>query len=118
MVIIEILQSGDTTEDEQTIKEKIEIEGISPSRITPVNTKVGIPIPMTELLDLITEIEAIEQPQQEELDNYYARRVPVYEDGDLSPKALELPHHIGLRVVLESILQKYGTSNNLQIRIS
>ena len=118
MVIIEILQQGDTEEDEPKIREKIEIEGIAPSRITLVNTKVSIPIPMTELLDVITEIEAVEQPQQEALDNYYAQCVPVYEDGDLLFKKLDIPHHIGLRVVLESVLQKYGTSDNLQIRIS
>ena len=118
MVTIEILQPGDTIEGEPTIREEIEIEGIEPSRIAPVNMKVGIPIAMTELLNLITEIKPIEQPRPDELDSYYARRVPVYEDGDLSTKEFDLPHHIGLRVVLESVLQKYGTSNNLQIRIS
>ena len=119
MVIIEILQPGGSTEeDEPTIRRKIEIEGIEPLHITPVEMKVGSLVPMTELLNLITEIKPIEQPQQEEPDRYYAQRVPVYEDGDLSPKVLDLPHYIGLRVVLESILQKYGTSDNLQIRIS
>ena len=50
MATIEILQQGDTPEDELAIKEKIEIEGIQASRINPVNIKVSIPIPMTELL--------------------------------------------------------------------
>ena len=114
MVTIEILQPGDTTEDKPTI----EIEGIDPSRITPVNMKVGVLIPMTELSNFITEIKPIEQPQPEELDSYYAQHVTVYEDGDLSSKELGIPHHIGLRVVLESVLQKYGTFNNIQIQIS
>lgn len=117
-MVIEIIQSGDTKENEPTIKEKIEIEGIDPFRITPVNTKIGSPISMAELLKIISEIDAIEQLQQEALDNYYARKVPVYEDGNLSSKQLDLPHHIGLRVVLESVLQKYGKSDNLQIQIS
>ncbi len=121
MVTIEILERVDSEEDEPTIREEIRIvriEGIEPSCITPVNMKVSILIAMTELLNLITEIKPIEQPRQEELDSYYALRVPIYEDGDLSAKEINLPHHIGLRVVLESVLQKYGTSDNLQIRIS
>lgn len=117
MATIEIFQPGKTTEDESAIKKTIELEGIDFFRITPVNTKVGARIPMTELSDLIAKIEPIEQPQQEELDSYYAQHVFVYEDGDLSPKKLDLPHHIGLRVVLESVLQKYGTFNNMQIQI-
>ena len=68
MATIEIFQPGKTTEDEPTIKEKIELEGIDPFRIIPVNMKVGAWIPMTELSDLITKIEPIEQPQPEELD--------------------------------------------------
>ena len=118
MATIEIFQPGKTTEDEPTIKEKIEIAGIDPLRITPVNEIVGNRIPMTEFSNFITKIKPIEQPQQEELDRYYVECIPVYDDGDLSYKKLDLPHHIGLRVVLAKVLQKYSTSNNLQIRIS
>jgi hypothetical protein len=119
MATIEILEQVDAEEGKTTLREAIKIEGIEPSRIAPVNMKVGSLIPMTELLNLIAEIKPIEQPQSEELDDsYYAQGVSVYEDGDLSSKTLDLPHHIGLRVVLESVLQKYGTSDNLQIEIS
>ena len=119
MATIEILQLGNTTEDELTIKERIEIQGIQASRINPVNIKVSIPIPMTELLDLTNNIIPIEEPKQEELDSYYAMQVPVYNDGNLSAEELDLPHHIGLRVVLESIIRKYSnTPEDLHIRIS
>ena len=118
MVTIEVLLQKDTTEVEPIIKEKIEIEGIHPLRITPVNIKINIPIPMAELPDLIAEIEPIEEPQQDELDSYYANQIPVYNDGDLSSKELDLPHHIGLRLALESLLQKYETPEDLQILIS
>ena len=118
MATIEIFQSGKTAEDESVIKEKIELEGIdSFPHHSSEHDIVGNRIPMTELSDFITKIEPIEQPQLEELDSYYAQHVPVYEGGDLSAKKLDIPHHIGLRVVLESILQKYGTFNNMQIQI-
>ena len=118
MVTIEILQQENMAGDEPTIKERIQIQGIQTSRITPMDIKISIPIPMTELLDLINEIKPIEGPQQEELDSYYAMRVPVYNDGNLSAEELNLPHHIGLRVVLESVIRKYNnTSTPLQIRI-
>ena len=117
MATIEIFQTGKTAEDEPTIKAKIEIAGINALRIAPVNEIVGNRIPVTELSNFITKIKPIEPPQQEEPDSYYAQRVPVYEDGDLSSKKLDIPHHIGLRVVLESVLQKYGAFNNMQIEI-
>lgn len=117
MVTIEILQPRDTEECAPAVKEKFEIEGIDPLRIAPVYMKVGDRIPMTELSNFISKIEPIEQPQPEEPDSFYAQHVPVNEDGVLSSGKLEIPHHIGLRVVLVSVLQKYGTFNNMQIRI-
>lgn len=117
MATIEILQPGETTEDDPVIKEKIEIEGINPLRISLVNMKVGDRIAMNELSNFISKIEPIEQLQPEEPDSYYAQHVHVHEDGDLSSKKLDLPHHIGLRVVLESVLQKYGAFNDLRIQI-
>ena len=118
MVTIEILQPGDTQEDEPAVKEKIEIGEIQPLHITPVDMKLGSLIPMIQLSDLIGEIKPIEQPQQKEPDRYNAQNIPVYDDGNLSPKKLDLPHHIGLRVVLESVLKKYEKFDDLQIRIS
>lgn len=118
MVTIEILQQKDTTEDEPKIQERIRIPGIQSLRIAPMNIKVSIPIPMAELSAIINEIKPIEGPQQEELDSYYAMQVPVYNDGNLSAEEIDLPHHIGLRVVLESIIRKYNnTSTTLKIRI-
>ena len=116
MATIEIFQLGEATEDEPI--EKIEIAGIDPLRIIPVNEILGNRIPMTELSNFITKIKPIKQSQQEELDRYYVECIPVYEDGDLSCNKLSLPHHIGLRVVLKNILQKYSTTANLEIRIS
>lgn len=117
MATIEILYPGDAQEDELVVKEKIEIGEIQPLRITPVDTELGSLIPMTQLSNLIAEIEPIEQPKQEEPDRYYCQNISVYDDGSLLLKNLDLPHHIGLRVVLESVLQKHGTCKDLQIRI-
>lgn len=118
MVTIEIIQLSEAQEKEPTVKETIQIEGIEPSRITPVNAEVGIPIPMTNLSQFIPEIEAIEQLNEEEPESYYTQDVPVYDDGNLSLKNINLPHHIGLRVVLESLLQKFGKCKDLYIQIS
>ena len=118
MATIEIFQLRNTPENEVKIKKRIEIPEIQASRIDPVNIKVGISILITELPDFINEIKPIEEPNREELDSYYAMQVSVYNDGNLSKDALDLPHHIGLRVALESIIRKYNnTSTPLQIRI-
>ena len=118
MATIEILQQGDTPEDELAIKEKIEIEEIQLSRIAPADIQDGIPISMSKLSSLISRISPLEELQLDELDSYFAQQISVYHDGNLSLQELDLPHHIGLRVVLENILQKYGTSKTLKIKIS
>ena len=124
MINIEIFQQKNTTEDEPSIEKIIKIEEIEPSLIDPVNMKVGIPIPMTELVALISQIKPIEQPQQTEPEDsypdesYYARDIPIYEDRALLKKKINLPHHIGLRLVLQSLHEKYGATDNLLIRIS
>lgn len=117
MATIDILQPADTAEGEPTIKEKIEIEEIQLSRIAPADIQNGIPISMSKLSNLISEICPLDEPQQDVLDNYFAQQIPVYYDENLSPQKLDIPHHIGLRVVLESILNEYGISDNLQILI-
>ena len=118
MVAIEILKPGNTQEDEPVVKEKIEIEEINPIYITPIDMQLGSLISMTQLSKLIPEIKPKEQPQQKEPDRYYCQNTSVYDDGNLLPTNLDLPHHIGLRVVLERVLQEYEKSHALQIRIS
>ncbi len=118
MVTIEILQEKNTAEDEPTIKEKVEIEEIQLSRIAPVDIQDGIPIPMNQLSKFINKISPLEELQSEEPESYFAQQISVYHDGNLSLKELDIPHYIGLRVVLENVLQKYGTSETLKIKIS
>ena len=118
MVTIEIFQQGNTPEDEITIMEKIEIEEIQLSRIAPADIQNGIPISMSKLSSLISRISPLEELQLDELDGYFAQQISVYYDGNLFCQKLDLPHHIGLRVVLENLLQKYGASEILKIKIS
>ena len=118
MVTIEVLRAEDITKDEPTIVEKIQISEIEPLRITPADIQNGIPISMSELPNLISEIRPLKKLLQEELDSYFAQQIPVYYDGNLSTQKLDLPHHIGLRVVLENLLQKHGSCKTLIIKIS
>ena len=118
MATIEILQSGKEQEKESTVKETVQIEGIQLSRIVSMNDKVEIPIAITDLPNLIAEIEPVDQLQPEEFDSYFALDVPVREDNETSSKKLQLPHHICLRLLLESVLQKYDKCTDVQIRIS
>ena len=120
-MIIEVLKPGDTEEDESEVIEKIEISKIDTSRIIPVNeTVANPPIPIQELSDLIRQIQPIEPLKLEEPDAYYARNIEAWRDDNLSSdlnNAMDIPHHIGLRVVLAGVYQKYGTSDNLLIHI-
>ena len=113
-MIIDVLEQGNTK-----VVETIEIAEIDTSRITPVNAKVADPpIPIQELSDLITQIQPVELLKPEEPDTYYAQNIEAWRDGNLSREKIDIPHHIGLRVLLTSILQKYGISNRVLIQIT
>ena len=117
-MLVEVLKPGATEDDDPQTVERIEIIEIATSRVSPVNDWVSSPIAIAELADLLTQIKPIEPLDSEELDSYHAQDIEVWRDGNLFPAKIDFPHHIGLHVVLRSILQKYGTVDNLQIEIS
>jgi len=115
-MIIEVFESAN---NEVTIE--IEIDNVDVSRVLPFREHVGERIAKEELKTLLTEVGPIEAVNPDEPESYYAQNVPVWLDGNIDPGAatsIDIPHHIRLRVVLESVLQKYGTSDALQILIS
>ena len=116
-MIIKVLEHADTEEDEFRVVEKIEILGVDPLRITPVREKVGSLLTIQELAELASQVQPSEPLNPYEMDSYYAQDVAAWRDGALSPDSIDIPHHIGLRVVLASILQKYSASDRLLIQI-
>ena len=117
-MLVEVLKPGTTEGTDPQIVEQIEIVEIYTSLVSPVNEQVSSSIAITELADLITQIKPVKLPDSEELDSYHAQSIEVWQDGNLFPEKIDFPHHIGLRVLLRSILQNYGTVDNLQIQIS
>lgn len=118
-MLVEVLKFGDAEEaDSLPVVKLIEIIEIDTSCVAPVNKQVDSPIAIAELTDLLLQIKPVKPLDSEELDTYQARDIEVWRDGNLFPEKIDCPHHIGLRVLLRSILQKYGTVDNLQIQIS
>lgn len=117
-MLVEVLELKTTEEGENPPIVEIKIVEIDTSRVEPVSEQVSSSIAITELADLITQIKPVKPLDSEELDSYHAQNIEVWQDGNLFPKKIDFPHHIGLRVLLESILQKYGRVDNLQIQIS
>ncbi len=120
-MIIKVLKRVDTEteeEDEFSVVDEIEIKGVDPLRITPVREKVGSPLAIQELVELVAQVQPSEPLNPDEPDSYYAQEIAAWRDGDLSPDSIDIPHHIGLQVALASVLQKYGTSDHLLIQIS
>ena len=118
MATIEILQFGKEQDQEPTVMDTIEVKTMQLSHIAPLNDKVEIPISLTDIPNLIAEIESVGQLRPEEFDSYFVPYVPVREDSETSAKELQLPNHTCLRLLLESILQEYDTCTDMQIRIS
>jgi hypothetical protein len=117
-MIIKVLERADAEEDEFRVVDEIEIAGVDPLRIMPVHEKVGSPLPIQELAELIAQVQPSEPLNLDELDSYYAQNIAAWRNGNLSPDSIDIPHHIGLQVALASVLQKYGTSDHLLIQIS
>ena len=118
-MLVEVLKLGATEEaDSLLVVDSVEIVEIDTSCVEPVNKQVDSPIAIAALTDLLTQIKPVKPLDSEELDTYHARDIEVWRDGNLFPEKIDFPHHIGLRALLRSMLQKYGTVDNLQIQIS
>lgn len=115
-MIIEVFES---TSNEAVIE--IKIDNVNVSRVSPFADYVATQIRKEKLKTLLDEILPFEDVNPEEPESYFAQEVSIWLDGNIFPRnatLIDIPHHVGLRLVLESILQKYDTSDNLQILIS
>ena len=114
-MIIEIFESANA---ETPIE--IEIENVDVSRVIPFNANVGERISKEKLESFLNELDSAEDVNRGEPESYFAQQVSVWLDddaalGDRTP--FDIPHHIAVRVVLESILQKFEASDSMEIRI-
>lgn len=115
-MIIEVFES-----DSNEASIEIEIENVDVSRVLPFNDNVGERISKEKLISLLDEIRTAEDVNMDEPETYFAEKVSVWLDGNIAPKGavpFDIPHHEALRLVLESILQEYSTSDDLDILIS
>lgn len=115
-MIVEIFKCAN---DETPIE--IEIENVDVSRVIPFNTHVGERISKEKLESLLNELCTSEHVNMQEPETYFAQKVSVWLDGDIAPSGIapfDIPHHEAIRLVLESILHKNLTSDELYIQIS
>ena len=114
-----IIEVFELTNNKASIE--IKIGNVNVSRVSPFRDYVATQITKEKLKALLDEILPFEDVDPEEPESYFAQQVSVWLDGNITSEnvtLIDIPHHIGLRLVLESILQKYGGSDNLQILIS
>lgn len=115
-MIVEVFESAN---NEATTE--IKIDSVDVFQVLPFCDKVATLLTKEELEALLAAVRPTEEVNMKEAESYYAQDISVWQDGNIPPgniTPIDIPHHIGLRVVLESVLQKYGTSDNLQIRIN
>lgn len=110
---IQILRRRTEAEEEFDIIDEFDIAGIDPLRILPIHEKIGTPLTTQELAELIAQIQPLEPLNTQEPESFYAQNVQVWQDGQLSSNSIDIPHYIGLRVAITSILQKYKTPDLL-----
>lgn len=116
-MIIEVFESTDSTEALIEIK----VENVNVSRVPPFNANVGERISKEQLKSFLNKLDSAEGVNMDEPESYFAQQVFVWLDDDAALGArtpFDIPHHIAVRVVLESILQKFEISDSMQIRIS
>lgn len=113
-----IVQIFKCANDETPIE--IEIANVDVSRVIPFNANVGERISKEKLELLLNELGFTEDINMDEPEIYFAQQVSVWLDDDTVlgyRTPFDIPHHIAVRVVLESILKKLELSDSMQIRI-
>lgn len=112
-MIIRILKGSTQDDADSGEEETIEVEAIDLSRTTAYEEVTKPPLTMPAVKLLAKNVGPIEPFDPGEPDSYYARNVGVTDWRDGIGPPMDIPHYIGLRVVLESILDKYGESDFL-----
>ena len=115
-MIIEVFESANS--NDAVIE--IEIKSVEVSRVLPFNENVGERISKEKLKSLLNEVRPSEDLNMDEPESYFAPNISVWLDGNLDldqAARINIPHHIAVRLVLESVLEKYKTYDDLQILI-
>lgn len=115
-MIIEVFESADSNEAFIEIK----VENVDASRVLPFNNNVGERISKEKLKSLLNEVKPSENLNIDEPESYFAQNISVWLDGNLDldqAARINIPYHIAVRLVLESVLEKYRAYDDLQILI-
>jgi len=112
-MIIRVHKRNGTEEGESATELEVEIVGIDPLRVIPIREKVGSLLSIQELTELLGQIQPLEPLKLEEPESYYAQGIAAWQDSSLSCNSIDIPHHIGLRVAVASIVEKYGMTEYL-----
>lgn len=116
---IDILERSDSLEEEYQCVDSFEIKEIDPLRVKPIHEKVGSFFAAQELAALIEQIQPLDEFNKEEPEMYYAFGVDAWVNGNIhSSASINIPHHIGVQLILESVLEKYGQQDDLFFQIS
>ncbi len=102
-------------EDNTQVLDRIEIPQIDSLSIIPVRDHVGTPLTAQYLRKLVNHLEL---PSSLQEDERYAQNVDTLKEGCVVSGVMDIPHHIGFRLAVNSILQKYGDIPNLLFQIS
>ncbi len=113
-MLIKIMRISTVDEALQVIEE-IEINEIQTPSVDPLKDKVGTLLTLTDFSDLVSQIKPAYSP--DDADIYFAQ-LPVSVDLDSKKQSLDVPHHIGFRMVANIVLQKFADQDNLKIEIS
>ena len=117
-MIIKVLKrpSGNTADEMEPEEiDKIELLQINSFSIASVAEKVGYDLTAEELQQVLNKVKPSDFVEKDER---YAGNVPAWMDGDSTRNGISIPHYIGFRLVLDSILQKYGTSTDLIFQLA
>ena len=115
-MIIEMFESADSNDAFIEIK----IENVEASRVHPFNDNVGERISKEELKSLLNEVRPSEDLNMDEPESYFALKISVWLDGNFGldrTTPIDMPHHMAVSLVLESVLEKYKTCDDFQILI-
>lgn len=118
-MIIRLLESIDSEaeENDYTVVNEIEVPQVDPLRVAPVREKVGRSLSFSDLAKIVPEIRPFETFEPNEPDSYYAQDTRAWRDADQTPELIDIPHYIGVRTVLQSILKHYGMLEDIVVQI-
>lgn len=92
---------------------ELSIDNLDVSTVQHLKLLVGEKLTIEQLDELCSNLQP--SGDQERDDSYFLQNASVWVNGNPIPTSIDVPHYLGIKAVLNSVITKYKSAPNIRI---